>query len=341
MDLRRLRYFIAVAEELHFGRAAQRLHMSQPPLSLQIQALEQELGVALFLRAGHRTSLSEAGRELLPRARAVLAQAEAAKTAVQRVGRGESGVLELGFTGSLPLTPVMPRVLRDFRAAHPGVQLQLRELSTHEQIERLAQDRLDVGFFRSARHPQLELLETRVVLREPWLVALHADNPLARRKRLPLAALTAEPFILYARSVSTGLHDQILELCLKAGFRPRVVQEVHEMPTVVGLVAAGVGIALVADSMRRIQVPEVVFRPLVERTATADILLAWKRGDAPPVLRNFLAVALGQAGSAPLMGFVAAWLIRPAIERILPIEAPEPSEVGLPSGRAPSRPCNG
>jgi len=298
MDLRRLRYFIAVAEELHFGRAARRLHISQPPLSQQIQTLEQELGVPLFGRAGHRISLTDAGRELLPRARAVLSQAQAAKTAVQRVGRGESGMLEIGFTGSLPFTPVMPRVLHDFRQAYPGVQLQLRELSTREQIERLAEETLDVGFFRPTQHEKLELLETRVVLREPLLLALHADNPLARRKRLPLSALAQEPFILYSRTVSTGLHDQILALCLKAGFAPRVVQEVHEMPTVIGLVAAGVGVALVAASMRQIHVPGVVFLPLVQSDASTDILLAWKRDGESPALRNFLATALGKAGDS-------------------------------------------
>ncbi len=298
MELRRLRYFVAVAEELHFGRAAQRLHISQPPLSQQIQALEQELGVSLFERAGHRTSLTDAGQELLPRARALLEQAEAARTAVQRLGRGESGVLQLGFTGSLPLTPVMPRVLHDFRLAYPGVQLQLRELSTHEQIERLADGGLDVGFFRPTQHAQLEQLETRVVLRDPLVVALHADSPLARRKRLPLAALEPEPFILYSGSVSTGLRDQILALCLKAGFQPRLAQEVHEMPTIVGLVAAGIGVALVAGSMQRIQVPGVVFRPLAASDATADILLAWKRGETSPALRNFLDIALAVAPPA-------------------------------------------
>jgi len=292
MELRRLRYFVAVAEELHFGRAARRLHISQPPLSQQIQALERELGVSLFERAGHRTRLTAAGAELLPRARGLLQQAEAARTAVQQLGRGESGMLQLGFTGSLPLTPVMPRVLHDFRLAFPGVRLQLRELRTREQIERLADGSLDVGFFRPTQHAQLEQLETRVVLREPLVVALHADSPLARRKRLPLAALEREPFIIYSRSVSAGLHDQILELCLKAGFRPRLAQEVHEMPTTVGLVAAGVGVALVAGSMQRVQVPGVVFRPLAETGATTDILLAWKRGEASPALRNFLGTAL-------------------------------------------------
>ena len=290
MDLRRLRYFIAVAEELHFGRAARRLHISQPPLSQQIQTLEQELGVSLFGRAGHRISLTDAGRELLPRARAVLSQAQAAKTAVQRVGRGESGVLEIGFTGSLPFTPVMPRVLHDFRQAYPGVQLQLRELSTREQIERLAEETLDVGFFRPTQHEKLELLETRVVLREPLLLALHADNPLARRKRLPLSALEQEPFILYSRTVSTGLHDQILALCLRAGFAPRVVQEVHEMPTVIGLVAAGVGLGVVPGSAKASARADVCFVPLSPSVAAPPLALIWRSQDGRPLRRRLEAV---------------------------------------------------
>ena len=292
MDLRRLNYFTAVAEELHFGRAARRLHISQPPLSQQIQALERELGVALFERAGHRISLTEAGQELLPRARALAAQAEAARTAVQRIGRGEAGELEIGFTGSVPFTPLMPRLLHAFRAAYPQVRLQLLELTTHAQIERLVEGTLDIGLFRPTEHALLAQLETRVLLREPLLVALPAGNPLARRKRLPLAALAQEDFITYARSSSTGLHDQLRTLCLKAGFSPRIVQEAREMPTVIGLVAAGVGVALVAASMRHIQLPGIVFVPLLEREVDSDILLAWPRGAVAAVLRNFVELAL-------------------------------------------------
>lgn len=291
MELRHFRYFVAVAEELHFGRAAARLHISQPPLSQQIQALEAELEVTLFSRSGHRVRLTEAGTQFLKHARLVLAQAQTARTAAQRADRGETGELQIGFTGSLPFTAIMPRILHDYRAAYPEVTLQLREETTHEQIERLADGRMDIGFFRPTQHPSLAELETHVLLREPLRVALHAQHPLARRKKLRLEMLAGEPFIIYARSISTGLHDFILSLCHRAGFTPRIVQQVHEMPTVIGLVAAGMGVALVASSMETIVRPDVVFRPLAEADARSEILLAWRREAAAPALHHFIHVA--------------------------------------------------
>jgi len=292
MELRHLRYFVAVAEELHFSRAAVRLHMSQPPLSQQIQALEQELGVQLFERRRSGVTLTEAGHNFLRQVYVVLEQAERAVSVAQRAGRGEVGVLEVGFTGSMPFSEVMPRVLHDFRAAHPGVQLHLRELTSRDQIENLAADKLDVGFIRPTRHDQIVALHTRMLLSEPLVVALHASHPLAQQKRLTLAMLADEPFIVYSRWLGSGLHQQVLSLCLKAGFSPRIVQEVHEMPTIIGLVSAGIGVGLVAASMQRAQVPYVAFRSIDDEAATSDVLLAWRRGNSSPMVANFVNVAM-------------------------------------------------
>jgi DNA-binding transcriptional LysR family regulator len=297
MELRHLRYFEAVAAELHFGRAARRLHISQPPLSQQIQALEAELGVRLFDRRGHKVGLTEAGQELLPRARALLAQAQAAKTAAQRAGRGESGVLEIAFTGSVPFTAVFPRLLRRFRQDYPDVELRLQELNVGEQIERLRAELLDVGMIRPPRTEVLADLETALLLREELLLVMPRDHRLAAITPLHLGMFAAEPFVMYSRS-SANLADYIHGLCLKAGFSPRVVQEVFEMPTAIGLVAAGVGVALVSASMRRIRAPGVIYRKLSDEGAWSEILLTHRRGAVSPALAHFLAAALAARDSA-------------------------------------------
>lgn len=304
MELRHLRYFVAVAEELHFSRAAARLHISQPPLSQQIQALENELGVQLFERRRSGVLLTDAGHNFLRQVYVVLEQVERAVSVAQRAGRGEVGVLEIGFTGSMPFSEVMPRVLHDFRAAYPRIQLHLREMTSRDQIENLAADKLDVGFIRPTQHDQNTALETRMLLSEPLVVALHASHPLAQKPELTLAMLADEPFIVYSRWLGSGLHQQVLGLCLKAGFSPRVVQEVHEMPTIIGLVSAGIGVGLVAASMERTQVPYVAFRHIDDAAATSDVLLAWRRNNLSPVVANFVnaamaAVKAGTVASAP------------------------------------------
>lgn len=300
MELRHLRYFVAVAEELHFSRAAARLHISQPPLSQQIQALEDELGVKLFERRRSGVLMTDAGHNFLRQVYVVLEQVERAVSVAQRAGRGEVGVLEIGFTGSMPFSEVMPRVLHDFRATYPRIQLHLRELPSRGQIEDLAADKLDVGFIRPTQHDQYTALETRILLSEPLVVALHASHPLARKPGLTLAMLADEPFIVYSRWLGSGLHQQVLGLCLKAGFSPHIVQEVHEMPTIIGLVSAGIGVGLVAASMERTQTPYVTFRHLDDAAASSDVLLAWRRNNRSPLVANFVNAAMAAVKAGTL-----------------------------------------
>ena len=291
MDLRHLRYFVAVAEERHFSRAAQRLHVSQPPLSQQIQALEAELGVPLFTRGRGGVQRTAAGDALLPLARGILDAVEHAMTQTRRVGRGETGRLTVGFAGSMPFTDIMPRLLRDYRAAWPQVTLDLREQPSQAQIDDLLAHRLDLGFIRPTALMHDARLATLVVQREPLLAAVHSDHPLATQLRVSLADLRDQPFVLYSASLGSGLREQTLALCAQAGFTPRIAQEVHEMPTLIGLISAGLGVGIVAASMQRAQLPFVAYRPLQDENVTTDVLLVWRQGDQAPTLQNVLTIA--------------------------------------------------
>ena len=295
MDLRHLRYFVAVAEERHFSRAAQRLHVSQPPLSQQIQALEAELGVPLFTRGRGGVQRTAAGDALLPLARGILDAVEHAMTQTRRVGRGETGRLTVGFAGSMPFTDIMPRLLRDYRAAWPQVTLDLREQPSQAQIDDLLAHRLDLGFIRPTTLMHDARLATLVVQREPLLAAVHSDHPLAAQPRVSLADLRDQPFVLYSASLGSGLREQTLALCAQAGFAPRIAQEVHEMPTLIGLISAGLGVGIVAASMQRAQLPFVTYLRLHDENVTTDVLLAWRRDDDTPPLRNFLAITQARA----------------------------------------------
>ncbi|WP_031408562.1 LysR family transcriptional regulator [Thiomonas sp. FB-Cd] len=295
MELRHLRAFLAVFEERNFTRAAARLHISQPPLSQQIQALEAELGVRLFERGRGGAAPTAAGQSLMPQARAILDQMHHAAEQARRAGRGETGSLAVGFAGSMPFSVVMPQLLRDFRAAWPDVALQLREQPSRAQIDDLLAGRLDVGFIRPTSHEHWDAIQSRLILREPLLLALHTEHPSARHERLSLSALRDEPFILYSATLGSGLREQTLALCLAAGFAPRVAQEVHEMPTLISLVSAGIGVGLVAASMQRAQMPYVRYLPLEDAGAYSDILLAFKRDNPSAPLHNFLALRPAQS----------------------------------------------
>ncbi len=293
MELRHLRYFVALAEELHFTRAARRLGMSQPPLSQQIRQLEEELGTPLFERAKRRVTLTEAGRVLLVEARATLTQAARAETLARRAGRGEIGELRIGLFPSAPLLPVFRRAVLTFRHRLPDVHLTLEEGPTMRQVEALQRRQLDAGFLRC---PSVERLPPDIaaleLFREELVVVMRRDHRLARgRGPLRLEALAGEKMVFFARSVGTTLHEQLEALCRRAGFAPDITQEARENSTLMGLVGTGLGIAVVPASLAQIRVEEVVRRALDCPGATTSTWLAMPAEGATTLARAFLACA--------------------------------------------------
>lgn len=294
MELRHLRYFVAVAEELHFHRAAERLHISQPPLSQQVRALEAELDVLLLERNRRGVALTPAGTVYLAEARAILAAVDAATESARSVARGAAGRLSLAFVGSA-MHGALPAVLRAHRLAFPFVELALRELPTAAQLEALRAGRIDVGVIRPpVDEPDLEI---ETIHTEPVVVALPAGHPLAARERVALADLLEEGFVLLARREAPGLHESLARALARAGGAPRVVQEVREMQTVVGLVAAGLGVSLVPASVGADAHGGVAYRPVAGRAPTVELALAWRLGDRSAALDAFLATARTQAAA--------------------------------------------
>jgi DNA-binding transcriptional LysR family regulator len=283
MDLRHLRYFVAVAEELHFGRAAARVHIAQPALSRQIRALEDEMGLRLFERDRRRVALTAAGLAFLDEARSLLAHVERAVDAARRADRGEFGSLRIGYVPAV-VTTGLPEIVRAFRKRFPGVDVRLEEMNPALQVEALLGERVDVGFVRGPLHEPA--LATQTVLEEPLVAALPSGHRLGRFKQLGVAMLAGEPFVLQARSRGPGSHDQILAVCRGAGFSPRVVQEGSQLD-VVSLVASGAGVAIVPASLRAIRRAGVLYRPLDERPMT-KLDMVWKKDATSPVLRGFL-----------------------------------------------------
>ena len=288
VELRQLRYFVAVAEELHFTRAAERLGMAQPPLSQQIKAIERELGVELFRRTKRRVELTEPGRVLLDGARRTIDEATRAVHDTKRAARGEVGRLSVGFVGAA-VASVLPRILRVHTSRFPDVVLDLYQCSTAEQVERLRDGRLHVGFLRPPiQEPKLV---TEVTAREQFLVVVSHDHRLADRDAVDLGELASERFILFPRSQGPGSHDRITRICHEAGFAPEIVQEAVEMQTIAGLVAAGLGVSIVPESVRHLRKEGVRYLPIKGITPTWDLALAFRREDDSPILRAFLDVA--------------------------------------------------
>lgn len=288
MELRQLRYFTVLAEELHFGRAAKRLSLTQPPLSQAILNLERELGVRLFERTRRRVALTHAGKAFREEAWQTLARADRAVEHAQRAGRGEVGRLAVGFLANTAYT-LLPLVLRDFALGFPGVTLDLRELAIPQQVEALRRENIDVGLLRP---PVADAeLEAETILEEPFVLALPAGHALGGLKRVPAQRLAAEPFVMFPRTAGFVFHDLIMGFCLRAGFAPRVAQEVNQTHAVIGLVSAGIGVALVPASAQKIGLAGVVYRPLREATPLASVAIARRRADASPVVAAFLEVA--------------------------------------------------
>ncbi len=288
IELRHLRYFMAVAEELHFGRAAERLHIAQPPLSQQIRQLEANLGFELFHRTKRSVQLTAGGTVFLEECHQVFRQVDHAVRAGQQASRGEVGKLVVGFVSSAAYN-VLPPLLHAFREQVPGVNLTLQELTTDQQVQRLRDQQIDVGFVR----PPVDQVEFRVmtILQESLVLALPETHPLAQSDLITLRSLIHDSFILFPRLLAPGLYDQIISLCQQANFSPRVVQEATQMQTIVSLVAAGIGSAIVPESIRHLQRTGVVYKALTEPTPKAAIALAWPQNTRSPVVQRFLEIA--------------------------------------------------
>lgn len=287
IELRHLRYFIAVADELHFGRAAERLGMSQPPLSQQIRDLEATLGVRLLRRTNRRVELTDAGRVYLDAARDILTRVDDAGDMARRAERGEIGELHVAFTRSTPLIERFPRTIRAFREAWPAVRLVLLERTTLQQFEALLDGRQHVGLIRGLTVPA-PLVAYKLV-DDPLVAVIRADHPLARRRRasLRMDELADEQFIVFTRAAGTGIHDQLLTMCRNAGFMPRIAQEAGESSTMIGLVAAGMGVAVLPRSMQHVQVEGVAYVTIDSPDAASALFLTHRRDDPSPLVKAF------------------------------------------------------
>ena len=288
MELRHLRYFVAVAEELHVGRAAVRLHLAQPPLSRQIQQLEREIGVPLFIRSHRRVQLTAARQAFLAGARRTLAEADRAVHDAQRAQRGEIGRLSLGFVGTAT-AEALPLLLQAFRRQYPHVELALQSMTTQEQVAALQNKRIQIGLLRPPLDdPQITL---RALLYESLVAVLPERHPLASLERIALRTLANEPFILYPRSDSPRVRDTIVGVCQAAGFSPTITQEAREMETIAGLVAGGIGVALVIGSVANLRHTGVVYKDIEDYLPPWELALAWWRDEDSPVARAFINVA--------------------------------------------------
>ena len=301
MELRHLRYFIAVAEEGHITRAAERLGIQQPPLSLQIRSLEKELNVQLFKRLPRGVELTDAGTAFLAQARGILDQVERALAATRRTARGEQGRVAVGFTSSAPFHPFVPRVIRSFREMSPLVTLVLEESGSSELVQALHSEEIDAAFIRSPVADVVDLV-VRPILEEEMLVALPAAHSLASLpdagagSALPLAALANETFILYKRPGGPGLYDTIITACRGSGFSPRVGQEAPRIISTLNLVAAGLGVSIVPSSLRRLQMDGVVYRRLADNAQLrAPLILACRRGENSAAVQRFIELVQSSA----------------------------------------------
>lgn len=297
MELRHLRYFVAVAEELHFGRAAERLFIVQPALSKQISVLEKELGVTLFERSKRHVQITPAGEALLQDARQMLAQAEGAVQRAKQASTGQAGVLRIGFIAPA-LYELLPRALRAFRAACPDVHLVLEELHNRESLDGVLNRGLHLAVVRLPV-PARDGLLVVPVSEEPVVVAMSADNPLALLPEVGLSDLQHENIILIARALEPELYDRYISACLTAGFSPRVAHEVDRTHVAVGLVASGLGVCFVPASAMLMAHPHVAYRPLAAPNPGITLGVVWARGEVPPVLRTFLALRPWEATSPP------------------------------------------
>ena len=280
-----MRIFLAVAEELHFGRAAEQLHMAQPALSAQVRSLEERLGVKLFERTTRTVSLTRAGEMFLPEARATIAQAEAAEAVARSIGASGGDLLKIGGVDSAT-AGLLPEVIRAFRREHSDVEVKVFELLSAPAIHGLANHSLDIAFVRVP--PREEFLAHRFVFSEPIIAVLPSDHPAAESPEVSLASMASEPLVIPARSHRPILFDVIQDHFEQAGLSPRILQEANERHMIIAMVAAGLGVSLVPKWVSQFQRSDVVFRPLVGGGPMVDVHVAWRESDSFAAVRHFL-----------------------------------------------------
>lgn len=291
IELRHLRYFIAVAEELHFGRAAQRLALSQPPLSQQIQQLEQQIGARLLARTNRSVRLTPAGAQFLVSARQILQNVAVAADKAARLHRGEEGTLRIGFTSSAPFISAVSDALFSFRQRYPDVHLQMQEINTRQQLAPLHEGRLDLGVMRNTPLP--DTLEHRLLLREPLCAVVHRAHRLAGCGTISLRELAAEPFVFFDPQVGTALYSETLTLLERYAVRPNIAQEVGEAMTILGLVATGLGVSILPASFRRARLEQLSWLTLQEEDALSEVWLVWqKQGEISAATQHMLSLML-------------------------------------------------
>jgi DNA-binding transcriptional LysR family regulator len=284
IELRHFRYFVAVAEELHFGNAAKRLHMAQPPLSQAIRKLEARLGHPLFVRHTREVALTAAGRTLLERVRRTLAKVDDDLEAARRIGLGEVGTLTVGFAGSVMLT-ALPIALREYRRRYPAVNLRLREMVTAAQLESLTEGSLDVGLLRDpGDQPSLAV---EILWREPFLAIVPRKHRLATKKQIFVRDLKHEPFVLFAREWGPEAYDRTIGVCQSAGFTPRVIQEASQWYTVTRLIEAGFGVSIAPSCVASFSFAGVRYLPLRRVTAQTEVALGIATGELKPTVAAF------------------------------------------------------
>jgi DNA-binding transcriptional LysR family regulator len=291
MNLRQLRYFIVLAEELHFRRAAERLNITQSPLTLAIQELERELGGRLFHRTQRRVELTEAGAAFRIGAREVLEKMQASFETTRDLLNGESRRVRLGVTAAAALLPFLATTIQRFRIAHPNARLTLHELPSREQLRALQARELDVCVIRMPLTCTPDSGGAIKLLRDRLVVAMHRDHPLTSHAALTVADLKNEPLVIYPKSAAGGIHEIIIQLCAKRSFSPRIVQETRDTGTILALAAARQGIAIVPSELSRIDMPETVFIPLTDDDAATDIYLCFREADSDPRVASLCRIA--------------------------------------------------
>lgn len=299
MELRHLRYFISVADELSFSRAAEKLNISQPPLSQQIKKLELELGLQLFRRVARGVELTQEGVVLSLYARRLMHDAEQLRSLAERLRGGEEGTLRLGVVGT-SLLGELPALMRTIRAHMPLVTFQLEEIESGDQVKALLEHRIDVGVLRPP--VEADSLELFPLSEEALVAAIPSDHPLAQRPLIRVADLKDEPFILFPRPLGEGLYDAVVSACASAGYSPRIIHETDRMQTVVGLVATGAGVSIVPECVMRVSLPGVAYVSLGDSAPKSALSFAWSREAMNPVLMRFAKLVAALLSLNPPVG---------------------------------------